>query len=343
MRFMSKTSLCITGVVSLFLFTNLNIFSAVPWTDSDVVRYPLPMTIIGKVEILGNPAEADDVVAVLSGTEVVGLSSVVDVSGRKLVNLTMGINPKEKSFSIDSATGEFVFDPGDEEFTFKVWDKSTDTTYTAIQTPIPSAGKNLGDFAGRNFYSIAVKADINPTIVINTLPWNLTGFNVRLDNMSPSNVFQNMISQGRLKLIVAPKGDDFNPNFVGTGLEAFNEIVKLEDGVAYWVNSEQATSFSLSGREVDINTEIKLGIPWTPISCVLSTPIATDIALKELINRSDVAQSNLKRIAATSGDDFDPRFEGTALQVFNELSTLNGGVAYWVNVSNAQNFKFNTQ
>ncbi len=335
MRFMSKTSLCITGVVSLFLFTNLDIFSAVPWTDSDVVRYPLPMTIIGKVEILGNPAEADDVVAVLSGTEVVGLSSVVDVSGRKLVNLTMGINPKEKSFSIDSATGEFVFDAGDEEFTFKVWDKSTDTTYTAIQTPIPSAGKNLGDFAGNNLFSIEVKAEVTQVIQL-AQGWNNISLNIRIDDMSPGNVFSGIIDDVN-KIISGTK--IYDPKFDTPALEVLNALKVLSDGIGFFVNVDGTPTLTVSGRSTDPLTEISLNSGWNNVAYVLN-----DDSLKIGVALADIIANSSNLIKVISGPNiYDPELDTPQLDVLNSLKTFKAGDGFWIRVNNAQKFIFKTQ
>ncbi len=326
------------AIVAILLFCNLTSFSAVPWTEANVVPYPLPMTIIGKVEILGTPAEAGDVVAVLSGTEVVGLCPVVDISGQKLANLTMGIDPGTKSFSIDSGdsgTGEFVFDPGENEFIFQVWDQSADTTYTAIQTPIPSAGKNLGDFAGSNFYSIEVKNDINLTVPL-TAGWNHISLNVRLDDMTPGNIFNSIINDVN-KIISGT--NIYDPQFDTPDLEVLNSLKILKDGIGFFVNVDGNPSLAITGRSADPLTEICLEPGWNNVAYILENS-----SLKIGVGLNDVIINNSNLVKVISGINiYDPQFDTPELDVLNSLKTFSAGDGFWIRVDTAQKFTYKAQ
>lgn len=267
----------------------------------DAVVYPnVAMTILGEVDFFGSPANSGCVVAAYVGNELRGKSSVVDISGRSLVNLTVNVN----------ANGE--------EIKFKIWTPSDGKIIDARAdcTAISASGDSLGSLDSP--FAIVFANDLNLELLLKE-GWNQVSFNVGLENMAVRTILSDVIDNVAL---VQGSGTSFNPSWP----DSLNTLKSFNNTSGFWVKMNAASSVSLTGSALDVSAKtISLKAGWNNIGY---TP-ATAASIRTVLATA-LADGKIERIINSKGN-----FNPATPDVLNSLKTMTPGEGYWVKANAA--------
>lgn len=267
----------------------------------DAVVYPnVAMTILGEVDFFGSPANSGCVVAAYVGNELRGKSSVVDISGRSLVNLTVNVN----------ANGE--------EIKFKIWTPSDGKIIDARAdcTAISASGDSLGSLDSP--FAIVFANDLNLELLLKE-GWNQVSFNVGLENMAVRTILSDVIDSVAL---VQGSGTSFNPSWP----DSLNTLKSFNNTSGFWVKMNAASSVSLTGSALDVSAKtISLKAGWNNIGY---TP-ATAASIRTVLATA-LADGKIERIINSKGN-----FNPATPDVLNSLKTMTPGEGYWVKANAA--------
>ena len=267
----------------------------------DAVVYPnVAMTILGEVDLFGSPANSGCVVAAYVGNELRGKSSVVDISGRSLVNLTVNVN----------ANGE--------EIKFKIWTPSDGKIIDARAdcTAVSASGDSLGSLDSP--FAIVFANDLNLELLLKE-GWNQVSFNVGLENMAVRTILSDVIDSVAL---VQGSGTSFNPSWP----DSLNTLKSFDNTSGFWVKMNAAASVSLTGSALDVSAKtISLKAGWNNIGY---TP-ATAASIRTVLATA-LADGKIERIINSKGN-----FNPATPDVLNSLKTMTPGEGYWVKANAA--------
>ena len=267
----------------------------------DAVVYPnVAMTILGEVDFFGSPANSGCVVAAYVGNELRGKSSVVDISGRSLVNLTVNVN----------ANGE--------EIKFKIWTPSDGKIIDARAdcTAVSASGDSLGSLDSP--FAIVFANDLNLELLLKE-GWNQVSFNVGLENMAVRTILSDVIDSVAL---VQGSGTSFNPSWP----DSLNTLKSFDNTSGFWVKMNAAASVSLTGSALDVSAKtISLKAGWNNIGY---TP-ATAASIRTVLATA-LADGKIERIINSKGN-----FNPATPDVLNSLKTMTPGEGYWVKANAA--------
>ena len=267
----------------------------------DAVVYPnVAMTILGEVDLFGSPANSGCVVAAYVGNELRGKSSIVDISGRSLVNLTVNVN----------ANGE--------EIKFKIWTPSDGKIIDARAdcTAVSASGDSLGSLDSP--FAIVFANDLNLELLLKE-GWNQVSFNVGLENMAVRTILSDVIDNVAL---VQGKGTSFNPSWP----DSLNTLKSFDNTSGFWVKMNAAASVSLTGSALDVSAKtISLNVGWNNIGY---TP-ATAASIRTVLATA-LADGKIERIINSKGN-----FNPATPDVLNSLKTMTPGEGYWVKANAA--------
>lgn len=267
----------------------------------DAVVYPnVAMTILGEVDFFGSPANSGCIVAAYVCNELRGKSSVVDISGHSLVNLTVNVN----------ANGE--------EIKFKIWTPSDGKIIDARAdcTAISASGDSLGSLDSP--FAIVFANDLSLELLLKE-GWNQVSFNVGLENMAVRTILADVIDSVAL---VQGSGSSFNPSWP----DSLNTLKSFDNTSGFWVKMNAAASVSLTGSALDVSAKtISLKAGWNNVGY---TP-ATAASIRSVLATA-LADGKIERIINAKGN-FNPETP----DVLNSLKTMSPGEGYWVKTSAA--------
>ena len=267
----------------------------------DAVVYPnVAMTILGEVDLFGSPANSGCVVAAYVGNELRGKSSVVDISGRSLVNLTVNVN----------ANGE--------EIKFKIWTPSDGRIIDARAdcTAVSASGDSIGSLDSP--FAIVFANNLNLELLLKE-GWNQVSFNVGLENMAVRTILSDVIDNVAL---VQGRGTSFNPSWP----DSLNTLKSFDNTSGFWVKMNAAASVSLTGSALDVSAKtISLNVGWNNIGY---TP-ATAASIRTVLATA-LADGKIERIINSKGN-----FNPATPDVLNSLKTMTPGEGYWVKTNAA--------
>ena len=267
----------------------------------DAVVYPnVAMTILGEVDFFGSPANSGCVVAAYVGNELRGKSSVVDISGRSLVNLTVNVN----------ANGE--------EIKFKIWTPSDGKIIDARAdcTAISASGDSLGSLDSP--FAIVFANDLNLELRLKE-GWNQVSFNVGLENMAVRTILSDVIDNVAL---VQGSGTSFNPSWP----DSLNTLKSFNNTSGFWVKMNAASSVSLTGSALDVSAKtISLNVGWNNIGYTPATAASIRTVLATALD-----DGKIERIINSKGN-----FNPATPDVLNSLKTMTPGEGYWVKANAA--------
>ncbi len=159
--------------------------------------------------------------------------------------------------------------------------------------------------------------------------WNKISFNVLPLNVSTSEVFNSLIKNNELEMVVS-ETSNFNPEYPCS----LNSLSRLKVGSGYAVKVNKATKLTISGTLLDISNEkISLKAGWNFIAYFLSGEQSIRTAFASLINETDLNNSNLQ-IATFGSKTFDPGISDS----LNSLTMLTPGAGYWIKLKTAEDF-----
>ena len=267
----------------------------------DAVVYPnVAMTILGEVDFFGSPANSGCVVAAYVGNELRGKSSVVDISGRPLVNLTVNVN----------ANGE--------EIKFKIWTPSDGKIIDARAdcTAVSASGDSLGSLDSP--FAIVFANDLNLELLLKE-GWNQVSFNVGLENMAVRTILSDVIDNVAL---VQGSGTSFNPSWP----DSLNTLKSFDNTSGFWVKMNAADSVSLTGSALDVSAKtISLNVGWNNIGYTPATAASIRTVLATALD-----DGKIERIINSKGN-----FNPATPDVLNSLKTMTPGEGYWVKANAA--------
>lgn len=267
----------------------------------DAVVYPnVAMTILGEVDFFGSPANSGCVVAAYVGNELRGKSSVVDISGRSLVNLTVNVN----------ANGE--------EIKFKIWTPSDGKIIDARAdcTAVSASGDSLGSLDSP--FAIVFANDLNLELLLKE-GWNQVSFNVGLENMAVRTILSDVIDNVAL---VQGSGTSFNPSWP----DSLNTLKSFNNTSGFWVKMNAASSVSLTGSALDVSAKtISLNVGWNNIGYTPATAASIRTVLATALD-----DGKIERIINSKGN-----FNPATPDVLNSLKTMTPGEGYWVKANAA--------
>ena len=267
----------------------------------DAVVYPnVAMTILGEVDFFGSPANSGCVVAAYVGNELRGKSSVVDISGRSLVNLTVNVN----------ANGE--------EIKFKIWTPSDGKIIDARAdcTAVSASGDSLGSLDSP--FAIVFANDLNLELLLKE-GWNQVSFNVGLENMAVRTILSDVIDSVAL---VQGSGTSFNPSWP----DSLNTLKSFDNTSGFWVKMNAAASVSLTGSALDVSAKtISLKAGWNNIGYTPATAASIRTVLATALD-----DGKIERIINSKGN-----FNPATPDVLNSLKTMTPGEGYWVKANAA--------
>ena len=234
------------------------------------------------------------------GNELRGKSSVVDISGRSLVNLTVNVN----------ANGE--------EIKFKIWTPSDGRIIDARAdcTAVSASGDSLGSLDSP--FEIVFANDLNLELLLKE-GWNQVSFNVGLENMAVRTILSDVIDNVAL---VQGSGTSFNPSWP----DSLNTLKSFDNTSGFWVKMNAAASVSLTGSALDVSAKtISLNVGWNNIGYTPATAASIRTVLATALD-----DGKIERIINSKGN-----FNPATPDVLNSLKTMTPGEGYWVKANAA--------
>ncbi len=155
--------------------------------------------------------------------------------------------------------------------------------------------------------------------------WNHVGFYVEPDDMTFETVFDNLITSNRLEKVFGE-----NKKFERDLAVNLTPLRTLKCGVGYWIKVNEPSTISVSGCPMESSAVISLKAGWNDIGFTLQQDTDIEVALADLITNGNL-------IRVVRGDkNYDPLLPDS----LNTLDILELGLAYWIYVSNDQDFSF---
>jgi hypothetical protein len=260
------------------------------WTP---VVYTNSTTAYGKVEIAGEPATEEDIVAAFVNDECRAVGNVVLNNGEAFVTLLI--------------QGEAV-----ETVSFRIFDASNCEKMNVSYTTQTNPGGTIG--TPPNYLPIFGSSTVVQKINLNT-GWNLISLNVTPDSTTPESIFSSIKS-----ILNEVKGTTgtYSPSVP----DFLNTLNNLEDGLAYWVKVNEATNLDVEGTPINYNAlPIELKTGWNLTGYPVEKENAITNALSSIWSELEEAK-DLSKSYSTSVPDF-----------LNTLLTLVPNSGYWIKVN----------
>ena len=195
---------------------------------------------------------------------------------------------------------------------YKIWDAVTDSLY-AVQT----TGEFLpGTVAGFPPNYININYDVIPSTELNLQAgWNLISLNVHREYMSPSSIFQPIITNiNQIK--------DLQSVYMPSQPDYLNTLHLFTDGQGYWVNVDSTRQYVVTGNAVNPLTPISLNAGWNLIGVPLSESIPVEVAFSSIISNVVTVKDLYNVYSPTNPPE---------MNTLTDIAPANG---YWVNVTN---------